>query len=173
MGNTTNKAKATKQEQTVAKVKQDLRTADTVKAINGIMATMDNADPHYGKGDTDRALACNRFFADLVTMRAEAYVMATQIDIYAGSRTALYDYITKQDGIKSKVYSKECVAHLKSVDEVKALIEGYNEHMKQEQEQATKQEQAKPKATKQGKAKPKAKPKAKAKDNAGEAVKVG
>ena len=117
--------------------KKDYRTEENRKAINAIMETMQDSNAHYGKGDTANALAVNRYFGDLVQARAEAYILASQIDVYAGKTTALYEYLTmlNDERVKVKTYNKECKAIFKDIDTLKEVITAYNA------------KQAKPKAT--------------------------
>lgn len=112
-------------------------TEENRKAVNAIMETMADSNAHHGKSDTADALACNRYFADGVTARAEAYVCATKIDVYAGNTTALYEHFTtlNDERVKVRVKKQECIASFKDIDTLKEVISAYNA------------KQAKPKAT--------------------------
>ena len=118
-------------------MKNNMMTEENRKAVNAIMETMQDSNAHYGKGDTAQALAVNRYFGDGVTVRAEAYVCATKIDVYAGNTTKLFEYLTtlKDERIKVKTFKSECRASFKDIDTLKEVITAYNA------------KQAKPKAT--------------------------
>lgn len=118
-------------------MKNNMMTEENRKAVNAIMETMSESNAHYGKGDTAQALACNRYFGDGVTVRAEAYVCATKIDVYAGNATKLYEHLTtlNDERVKVKTYKTECRASFKDIDTLKEVITAYNA------------KQAKPKAT--------------------------
>ena len=109
-------------------MKNNMMTEENRKAVNAIMETMADNDAHHGKSDTADALACNRYFADGVTARAEAYVCATKIDVYAGNATKLFEHFTtlNDERVKVRVKKQECIASFKDIDTLKEVITAYN-----------------------------------------------